>query len=219
MATFDLHLRTRATLFVDGEPSDFITTHTGEVICSADDGEETVAGHVRALKLHADLAANSGESLFDVCDSHSHEMHVLHGLLFDPDGQMLLPDLINAYDVFDSDVLVLDYVLIDPKWRRLKIGLLAARKLIDLLGGGCGLVVSEIAPILREAHTELGVPADWIPESSGREDHEAAVDKLRRYFMPMGFEPLGKSPYHVLSMSRRVPTAAELLRPEPDDGD
>jgi len=217
MATFDRHLHAHATLFVEGEPSDFIATHTGEVICSDDDGGETVAGHVRAHRVHADLAADCGESLFDVCDSHGHEMHALHGLPFGPDGHMLLPDLVNEYDVFDSDVLALDSVILDPKWRGLKIGLLAARKLIDLLGGGCGPVVSEIAPLRREAHAKLGVPADWIPETPSEEDHDAVVAKLVGYFTPMGYEPLGKSPYHVLPMSRRVPTAAELLRPESFD--
>ena len=37
MASFDLSLHTRATLYVDGEPSDFVTEHDGDVTCIDDD--------------------------------------------------------------------------------------------------------------------------------------------------------------------------------------
>ena len=43
------------------------------------------------------------------------------------------------FNAVEWDLLVLDYVVLVPKWRGLKIGLLAVRKMVDLLGGGCGL--------------------------------------------------------------------------------
>jgi hypothetical protein len=39
----------------------------------------------------------------------------------------------------DPDCLVFDYIVLHPRWRGLKLGLLAALNLIDLLGSGCGL--------------------------------------------------------------------------------
>ena len=42
---------------------------------------------------------------------------------------------------------------------RLKLGLLAVRRLIDLVGGGCGLVVADIRPLNPSSHGDLGVPA------------------------------------------------------------
>jgi hypothetical protein len=53
---------------------------------------------------------------------------------------------------------VLGYVLLHPKWRGLRLGLLAARKMVDLVGGGCGLVVSHIAPLRDDAYDMLRVP-------------------------------------------------------------
>ena len=41
----------------------------------------------------------------------------------------------------------------------------------------------------------------------------AAVVKLRHYYRQMGFERIGRSSYYGLSMARKSPTLADLLRP------
>jgi hypothetical protein len=40
-----------------------------------------------------------------------------------------------------------DLVLLSPRWR----GLMAARKMLDLLGGGCGLAVCWVYPLNPDA--------------------------------------------------------------------
>ncbi len=182
MASFDLRLHTRSSLCVEGEPSDFITHHHGEVVCSDDDtGAETLAGRVKAYRLHAGLALEHGEPLFDVCDSHSHEMHVFHTLLYEPHGYNFREPLATRFEAFDTDLLVLDYVVLDPRWRGLKLGLLVARKLIDLLGSGCGLVVSEVATLRRVAYKSLDVPAGWIPRQNTKAERSRGIVSLRAY--------------------------------------
>jgi hypothetical protein len=84
---------------------------------------------------------------------------------------------------------------------------------VDLLGGGCGLVVSHIAPLRHEAHDLLRVPKSWLPRHDRDEDRKQAVVKLRRYFRQMGFERIGRSCYYGLSMARLTPTLSDLLRP------
>src|SRR5262249_26033586 len=135
MASFDIHLQTCGTLHPDGGPSDFISAYTGVIRCYRDrDDKGFKVGKVKAYRIHADLARQSGESVFDVCDAHSQELHAVYAAVFDPDGGDLKHSLREQFDGFDSDVLVLDYVLLQPRWRGLRLGLLAARKLIDLLG-------------------------------------------------------------------------------------
>jgi hypothetical protein len=85
--------------------------------------------------------------------------------------------------------------------------------LIDLLGGGCGLVVSDIAPLSHEAPDLLKIPAPWVPRNETREAKKQAARKLRRYFRRMGFERIGKTSYYGLSLTRVTPTLADLLRP------
>ncbi len=214
MTFFDLKMHTRVPLAVDGDPSDLITEHTGEVVHLTDDGNsETLAGYVHAQVLHAGLAANRGESLFEVADCHSQEMLDLCSFLYRPDGHEFKPALVDRFDSFDIDLLVLDYIILDPKWRQLKLGLLVARKVIDLLGGGCGLVVAELSPLRRAAHQQLRVPADWIPAPETKEGRRAAPVKLRSYFRQMGFVRLGRTPYYAMSTTQVTPSSEELLKP------
>lgn len=215
MASFDIVLRTRASLHPGGEPSDFVAEYDGIITCTDDEtGEATKVGKVRALRVHAALAAEHGESLFDVCDAHSQELHNLHALLYEPDGHAPRPAVADRYDAFEWDVLVLDYVVLAPKWRKLRVGLLAARKMVDLLGGGCGLAVSHIAPLRPDAARRLKVPPTWLPRHATTDDRRAAVVSLRRYFRRMGFERLGRTRYYVLPLNQVTPTAEELLRGE-----
>jgi hypothetical protein len=214
MTYFDVVLQTHASLHPDGGPDDLISEHVGYILCEGDDGQRQRVGKVRAWRIQANLAAGCGESLFEVCDAHSHQMHVLHTLLYEPDEYQFQQEVMDCFDAMDSDCLVFDYVVLHPRWRGVKLGLLAARKMIDLLGGGCGLVVSEIAPLRRAAHASLKVPASWIPRQVTREGRRQAVLRLRRYFRRLGFTRLDRTPYYVLSLARRAPTLAELLRPE-----
>ena len=98
---------------------------------------------------------------------------------------------------------------VPPRWRRLKLGLLAVSRLVDL--GGCGLAVSLIAPLRRDARPLLRVPAPWLPGHAGKQERRAATVGLRRYFRRMGFRRLGRSPYYALPLNQVTPSADDLL--------
>ena len=213
MTLFDLVLSTRASLHPEGEPDEFISAYAGIIRAEGDDGVGHRVGRVHAYRVHMGLAANQGESLFDVFDAHSQPMHDLYAALFDPETDFFTEAIIRQFEAVDSDLLVLDYVVLNPRWRGLKLGLLAARRLVDLLGGGCGLVVSHIAPLRHEAHDMLRVPKSWLPWHKTEQDRKQAVVKLRRHFRLMGFERIGRSCYYGLSLARLTPTLSDLLRP------
>jgi hypothetical protein len=214
MACFDIVLQTSSSLHPDGDPSDFISEYLGFIQCYREgDSRVTRVGRAHAYKIHADRAADQGELLFDVCDAHSQSMHDLYSVLCDPEEDDIKEEIRHQFDGMDSDILVLDYVLLHPKWRGLKLGLLVVRKMVDLLGGGSGLAVAEILPLRHEAHEGLRVPASWIHEHGSLEERKEATRRLRRYFRSMGFQRIGKTPYYGLSLARKTPTAEELLRP------
>ena len=214
MASFDVVLRPQSSLHPDGEPTDYISEYQGVITCTDDEtGAVTKVGKVMALRVHAALAHNMGESLFDVCDAHSGELHHLHTALYEPDAYHFRDDLMARFDAAEPDLLVLDYVVLAPKWRKLRLGLLAVRRTVDLLGGGCGLAVSYIAPLRRDAATYIGVPKRWLPFHRTKNERRAATVRVRRYFRRMGFERLGRTPYYALPLNQVVPTAKELLNP------
>jgi hypothetical protein len=212
MAFFDLILQTGGTLHPDGEPDRFISEHTGKIRCTRDNGQMVTVGKVRAYRIHAALAREAGEAVFDVCDAHSQAMHEVYAALFDPTDDDLKEPIRSRFDAAESDVLVLDYILLSPRWRGLKLGLLAARKLIDLLGGGCGLVASYIAPLNPEAGEFRKVPKGWIPRHSDGEEREARK-RLRGYFRQLGFRRIGRTRFFGLSLAQVTPTLADLIRP------
>jgi hypothetical protein len=137
-------------------------------------------------------------------------MHRIFSLLYRPDKDDFRYAIRKRFDVMDFDCLVLEHVLLSPRWRGLRLGLLAVRKVIDLLGGGCGLVVARIAPL---QHGRLRVPKSWLPRHATQEDVRQAAAKLRRYYRQMGFKRIGHSPYYGLAMAHRTPTLADLLKP------
>jgi hypothetical protein len=214
MTFFDLVLRTSGSLHPDGEPDDFVTEYTGVIRCEDAAGTVRRVGKVHACRIQATLAALHGEPLFDVCDAHGQEMHEVHSLLYEPGGYGFKECFVEAFDAVGWDCLVLDYIILHPRWRGLKLGLLAARKMVDLLGGGCGLTVTEVLPLDPDAHGLAGVPASWIPRHDTAESRLVAREKLRRYVKRLGFERIGPTDYYGLSMARKTPTLADLLRPE-----
>ncbi|WP_439625371.1 hypothetical protein [Gemmata sp.] len=215
MASFDIVLRTQGSLHPDGEPTNFISEIRGVITCRNDEtGAVTSVGKVAALRVHAALAHNVGASLFDACDAHSGELHYLHALLYEPDAYHFRDGLMARFDAAEPDLLVLDYVVLSPKWRKLKLGLLAVRRVVDLAGGGCGLAVGLVAPLRRDAAKLLAVPKGWIPRHGTKAERRAGAVRLREYYRRMGFTRLGRTPYYALSTSQLVPTAAELLNPD-----
>lgn len=213
MTFFDIVLSTSTSLHPEVEPDEFISSYQGVIRAEGDNGVLHRVGRAHAWRVHMGLATNQGQSLLDVFDAHSQPMCDLYTALFDPGTDYFTDAIIRQFEAMDSDLLVLDYVVLHPRWRGLKLGLLAARKLVDLLGGGCGLVVSHIAPLRPDAYRMLRVPKVWLPRHKTAESRKQAVVNLRRYFRQMGFERIGRTCYYGLSMTRIKPTLADLLRP------
>src|SRR5947209_19082849 len=85
MAFFDLVLQTSGSLHPHGEASDFVSEHRGLIRCTrGKDGRVSTAGKVKAYRIHADLARQYGEPVFNVCDAHSLQLHEVYAALFDP---------------------------------------------------------------------------------------------------------------------------------------
>lgn len=213
MTFFDIVLSTSASLHPEVEPHEFISAYQGVIRAEGDDGVLHHVGRAHAWRVHMDLAASRGESLLDVFDAHSQPMCDLYEALFDPETDYFTDAILGQFEPMAWDLLLLDYIILNPRWRGLKLGLLATRRMVDLLGGGCGLVVSHIAPLRPDAFEMLRVPKSWLPRHETSEGRRRAVLKLRRYFRQMGFERIGRTCYYGMSMVRQTPTLADLLRP------
>jgi hypothetical protein len=213
MTSFDIVLSTTASLHPEVVPDEFISTYHGVIRAEGEDGVLRRVGRAHAWRVNIGLVANQGKSLLDVFAACSAPIRDLYAALIDPETDYFAEAIVRQFRAMDPDLLVLDYVVLNPRWRGLKLGLLATRKMVDLLGGGCGLVVYHIAPLRQDAYRMLRVPKNWVPRQRSIEGRKQAAVTLRRYFRRMGFERIGQTRYYGLSMARKVPTLAELLRP------
>ncbi len=216
MGFFDLVVKSEIDLSGPGE-SDYISEHVGYLRYHRErDGRTLRVGKLHATRIHADRAANDGVSLFEVCDGHSHGLLDLYTTLFDLEEDFYREEIQQRFTVVQADCLLIDYVVLHPKWRGLKLGLVAIRRAVDLLGGGCGLTVCSPAPLERGSLEMGGIPPAWLPEIGSPFERNAARVKLRRYLKRMGFRRIGRSPYYGLSMTHVTPSVEDLLKPARD---
>ena len=219
MGYFEVALSARAELDADPDLASYITPFAGTVRYTRHkDGKSFRVGRFLCHRVYADRATDAGLSMYELLDNESQEMGDLYGALFDPATDDLAEDVQMRFETIGTDLLVLDYVILHPRWRGLKLGLLVARKLVDLLGAGCALTVSNILPLNPDAHEPFDVPAGWIPRHETAPELAAARRALGKYFRRMGFRRVGKSSVHALSMTRTTPTLADIIRPPQPPG-
>jgi hypothetical protein len=201
MGSFEVTCCTSVPVGSYHEPDDFVVTYTGEVLYRDEDDQVSTAGQYTLYRVLGGLAADHGQDLFDVCDAHSQELHEAYAAVFDPGTGDFRDEVGRKFDCVDADLVVIDSLTLDPKWRGLRLGLLVLRRLIDLHLAGCGLVVCRPYP-LEGAGT---------PEQVRR-----GTLKLRRYIRQLGFRRIGKTPYYGLSTSQVTPKIEDLLHQKTD---
>jgi len=194
MGDFDILCQTTVPLSSYNEPDDFVVEYRATI---QHDGE--AIGEAVLYKVLLGLACNYGEHPLDIFDAHSQALLELYIALFDPETGEIREEVDRRFECCGSDLLIIDSIVLDPKWRGLKLGLLALRKLIDLHESDCRLVVCQPYP-LENADT---------PE----ERREGKV-KLRRYMKKLGFRRIGKTEYYGLSTTHVMPKFEDVLRKE-----
>src|SRR5260370_2765353 len=147
VAYFDLAIRTGTGLPPYGEPCDFISDYTALLRYRRPSDDKVLqVGKLHAYRIHADLAFDHGKALVDVYDAYPRQLQNVYAAVYDPTQDQFTDAVVEQLCPLDCDCLVLDYVAIHPRWRGLRLGLLAVRKFVDLVGGGCGVTISKIWP-------------------------------------------------------------------------
>ena len=180
---------------------DYVVEHAGEIRYHGDEDEGPVppavkVGEFRVQRVLGSLAQEAGEDIFEVCDAASQELHEACYTLFSLKTRQPRKWIQDVYGAYTSDFLLIESIVLDPKWRGLKVGLLVLRRLIDLFAPSEAMVVCQ--PFAFGAANE----EQW---------REGTV-KLRRYVRRLGFRRLRRSRFYGLSTANVIPTAVEVLR-------
>jgi hypothetical protein len=195
--SFHVTLKTTAPVGEYQGVESYVADYTATLWARPDGvGEATVAGRIRACHAMLGLALNHKESFWDVCDAHSGDLLAAALALFDPETADFHEDVTEEFDCASSDLLFFQSLRLAPRWRGLRLGLLAVRAVADRLESGCGLIVCD--PLdLRDA------------DEAGK----ATAGQRRRYWRRLGFRPLRRDRrLYALSPSQLAPTVDDLLR-------
>jgi hypothetical protein len=214
MAYFTITIQMEEGLHPTGEPDDFITEYTGSIrLYNERKGRVWKVGKLRAYRINIGLALDRREHLFDVCDCHSQQLTEISEALFDPNEGFYKESIADRFGITASDCLVLDYVVVNPRVRGLRLGLLALLRAVEMLRHGCGLTVCDPSPLSEHAPSLLKIPSSWVPLNATPEQSDAAKEKLAAYIERLGFHQIEGTGYYGLADGAVTPSVEQLLKP------
>jgi hypothetical protein len=190
------------------EPDDAVDSFEGDILFYRHETKRTRAGRFRVF--HVRLG-DSPSATSEIFDAHSSELVEYWDVLFDSKTDDLKQTIQDDYQVAQSDILILDTIEVLPIHRGRGLGLAVASRLIDVLGGGCGLVACKPFPLqlnpdsLADEEFRAKMQLDDFEQ-----DEKAAFRRIRKHWGKLGFERVGRSPVFILSLTYCRPNIEDL---------
>jgi hypothetical protein len=191
----------RAELHESAE-TDFVHSIAGRIIAEPEGGGKEDAGQLGASLVQFGEALDHGISAERLGDGISGDISEYWENLFDVETGYPKEEIQNEFELADLDLLIIDYVAIQPKFRGLGIAESAIHRTIDIFGSGCGMVACKPWPLQftpSVAEDQEALKRLALPNVSKGE----ALRKLRSYWSRLGFWPLGNTGIYLLSVSQR----------------
>ncbi len=191
----------RAELHESAE-TDFVHSIAGRIIAEPERGGKEDAGQLCASLVQFGEALDHGISAERLGDGISGDISEYWENLFDAETGYPKEEIQNEFEVVDLDLLIIDYVAIQPKFRGLGIAESAIHRTIDIFGSGCGMVACKPWPLQftpSVADDQEALKRLALPNVSKGE----ALRRLRSYWSRLGFWPLGNTGIYLMSLSQR----------------
>lgn len=201
----------------DDEPSRFVHEWSGKVTVYDDNADkERPIGRFSALYVDVEGAVTERQCVADVFDSSQVTLGYFEDL-YDHDELTVRQEITDAAcpggHLWSPNLLILDRLIIEPKWRGKARGLVALRGLIHLLRPGAGLIAMKPFPLQFEVHRtdeerlaeHKRLRLDGFPSN-----FRAATAALCHYYGRLGFKRVPKTDYMVCDPDQRLPSVDEL---------
>ncbi|WMY11104.1 hypothetical protein [Paraburkholderia phenoliruptrix] len=188
----------------DEEPSRFIFHNEGKLLLMDEDDEEAEIGSFSVKYVDVTSAMTEGESIFDVFDSDSTCIQYFEALYgADEDIKPKVARLATSDScMWNSNLLILDRLIIYREYRGSGIGLVALRALIHRFRAGAGLIALKAFPLQFEGSHRVK-PAGYDETKFGYDQFDVpmqkAFSKLRSYYRQVGFVQVPRTQFMVRS--------------------
>ncbi len=174
---------------------------------------DDLAGRLRAYRVHVGLAADAGVAPGEACRAHGPGVSRFAAAVFGSDPGAYADPVNELFGRVWGDCLVIDHLVLRPRWRRLGVGRNVIRRAIATVGSGCGLVVCRGNPLLADDATSVRVPADWLCPERGTAEYQTRCSAVGRLIGSLGFQPLPATRVYALAPWKR-PEARIARRPQ-----
>jgi hypothetical protein len=192
-----VRFRTEVPTHRGDDPSDYFTVLGGAVVLFKDDAELEI-GDCSARLVHLSLAEEHAVSWHDVLDSLDADSAEYARLLEPKRDFAYRKAVADRFELYTSDLLILQRIHIQPGFRGNGYGLYVASAIIDTFGSSQGLVACHPSPF------ELNHRSD-TPE------FDVAKQRLRHLWSLLGFRPLPGTELYLLSTAVRRPSISDCI--------
>lgn len=182
--------------------TDFVHSITGRIIAESEARGEEKAGNIQASLIQFSEALDHGISEERLGDGISIDIAEYWEHLFDPETGHPKEEIQNEFEMVDLDLLIMDYIVIHPEFRGLRIAESAIHRMIDIFGTASGLVACKPWPL--QFTPSIANDAKALKQLAPPDVSEGeAIRKLRSYWSRLGFWPIQNTGIYVLSRSQR----------------
>jgi hypothetical protein len=167
------------------------------------DVESRLAGTAEGFLIRVSNAINDRICIIDEADGISHDAYEYAITVIKPGTNEWRRSVERQFpDVFDHDLLTIMKMEIKPEHRGQQVGLLTMLRIMQMMSGGCGLVVIKPWPLQYMGE---------LSETFTEKDKKVAFQKLRAYWGRLGFERIGKTDFYGFPQSHPLPTLKSIV--------
>ena len=160
---------------------EYVVPFSGSIVCRRRDREDElpsdkkrdrIVGRFQGYVIHAARAINDGIDLWEHCDAHSQDLYDYATTFYDTDGG-LKAELIDDFENLASgaNLLIVDEIAVEPAHRGRMVGLRTLRRLLAVLGEGCGFAATIPYPLQFQDDPEGLRPGPELRSDSDGASH------------------------------------------------
>lgn len=189
------------------EPAHYVSHYRGEVFGydDADEDEEELdepdvrLGTIDVLYVNRNRILNENESLFEAMDDFSSETMECYEAIIDQetnDWKDEVQVLIGEGGMVNYDILIINRLELEEKFRGKSIGEQVARQVINTLGSNCGVIVCKPFPLQYRGYGAPEHAKDRAAPGYERKRRDA-FSKVANFWTKVGFQKLPSSDHYI----------------------
>ena len=170
------------------EPEDYISSFSSTIVTDdCGNMEKRVqVGEMNGYLVQVNYARGRHEDLFRIFDDHSIDFATCFGRLFDKRRNDFKKGLLEVPPIND-DILLIDDLIIYPKYRGNSLGLKAIMNVMKTFGLSCGIVLCQALSLQYHVSRDIKDFKKRIGTKLLFVDRKSSISKIAKHLQKIGF--------------------------------